>query len=465
MTRRQLFYAAGALGGGSLILPSVMEKEAAAQASQIKRILIFVSPHQLMPGTTHMRRGNTAKTAFEYSFGNVAASEFSNNLAPLAPYKDRLTVIEGLSLVSGMVNSGYTNDHDTSHNNLLTGAGVKGSGGSWEESKALGPSVDQVIANAVKHPDRIPSLEFGTDNGYLGGFCSFGSESKTPIEQSPRAAYDRLFSNFEATEPTEEGQISDRRGSVLAMLDQEYGAVIPQLASEDREKLEKHRAMLADLERRMTGLSSLECSSPTGESEWLWGGAKRDVVRQFGKIIASAFACDMTRVATIQMSQLANAEFNAPPGDVHQDYAHQSDKSDLAQSEMRKFNRVYAEMFASVVDEVAAYGDVNGNLLDNTLVVWMSEHGITNEAHTMTEHPAVMVGNLGGRFDVGRYISVPRTQIHPKENEGKIGTAHSHFLVSLMQGMGLSDDYINMPEYVTSEGNAVSLRGPLPELG
>lgn len=465
LTRRQLLYAAGALGGGSLILPSIMGREAAAQASQIKRILIFVSPHQVMPAAMHMRRGNAAGSAFEYSFADVPSSEFSATLAPLAGYKDRLTVVEGLSLTSAMVNSGYTNNHDTAHHNLLTGAGVAPSGSDWDTGKVLGPSVDQVIASTVAHPDRIPSLEFGTSNGYQGGFCSFGEDSKTPISLSPRDAYDRLFSDFQQEEPTEETQIYHRRGSVLDMLDQEYAAVAPKLAGEDREKLENHRALLADLERRMSGLSSLECSAPTSDQEWVGEyAAKRDRARQFGKIVASAFACDMTRVATVQMSQLANEEFDAPPGDVHQDYAHQADKSDTAQSEMRKFNRVYAEMFASIVDEIAAYGDVDGSLLDNTLVVWMSEHGITDKAHTLTEHPAVMVGNLGGHFDVGRYISVPRNQVNPKEDKESVGTAHSHFLVSLMQGMGLTDDHINMPEYTGSNGTVVSLRGPLPEL-
>ncbi len=461
LTRRNWLLAAGGLGVGALALPSLSTRVAQANGGTPKRLLIVTSHHQIMPSAMLMNRGNPSGSPFEYRFSDVANSELSDCLAPLAAYKDRLTVVQGMSLATGMPNSGYTNNHDTSHGNLLTAGGLDLS----DESAILGASVDQIIADEVRDPARIRSLEFG-GRLYNGGMVAFGQQSRAPVETSPQRAYERLFAqmNEEPAEPSERDLIEASRSKMLDALDRQYAKQSTKLSSEDRLKLELHREYLADLNRQLEGLSGLECSAPTPEG---WQNSSSPITtgaRQFGALTAAAFACDMTRVATIQMNQLSNSEFGAGPGDVHQDFAHQSSSSDSAEAEMRKYNARHGQVLGEIVEELARYSDSSGSLLDNTLVLWLSEHGVTRDAHTMREHAAVMIGNLGGYFDVGRYINLPRETLNPKEGGERIGVPHSHLLVSLAQGMGLSRDAIGANEYVTDQGNRVSLTGPMTQL-
>lgn len=57
---------------------------------------------------------------------------------------------------------------------------------------------------------------------------------------------------------------------------------------------------------------------------------------QFIDLINVTVACDMTRAATVALTQMLNTEFGAPPGDVHQDFAHVADGASPARSPLSK---------------------------------------------------------------------------------------------------------------------------------
>lgn len=459
-SRRRLLSALG-LGAGSLFLPSLLPKARSASAP-IKRILFIVSPHQMILHGWEMRRGNPVGPSFEYRFDDVPASEFSPTLAPFAPYKDRLLVIEGPSIATAHIAQRYFNGHDASHMDLLTGGGFD----TEDASNAHGPSVDQIIARAIADPDRISSLELGKRQ-YQGGFVNAGPNQRLPLEESPAAVFNRLFPNpDEADEPTEASLIRQARADVLDTVQAEFEAKLThrRLSSEDRQKLEQHRALVGDLQRRIGVLDGLTCEVPDQQYEDSVSHTVEHAL-QMGQLIAAAFACDLTRVATLQLKQLANAEFDAPPGDVHQDFAHQADADENARAEMLKFNRVYSDLVAGIVGQIAQYTDGEGSLLDNTLIVWMNEHGLHPEggAHLCAELPVVIAGNVDGYFDTGRYLSLPRDVPQPIAPE-PFGPPHNKLLVSLMHAMGVEQNSIGVESYRDSMGGTVDMTGPLPEL-
>lgn len=461
LSRRQLLTATG-LAGASLFLPSLFGRgKARSQSAPIKRLVIFTTQHGPVPENWRMLRNNAGFGNWEYDFDDADPESFSRILRPLHAHRNKLLVVEGLAQSSAIENAQF-NAHNGSHLHLLTSAPV------MDETTAGGPSVDQVIANKVALPGRIPSLELSTNSGglFIGGFVNAGAGQRLPTVSDPNAVFQRLFPSGATTggsEPTEADLIRLGKQSVLSLVANEYDAIAPRLNADDRARLNQHRDLVRDLELRVGSLASLDCGAQTAP-----GSVADQVARSnaMSDMIAAAMACDLTRVATLQVSQLETHEFGAPAGDVHQDYAHQALTDPNAAEQMTKYHTVEAEMFAHLVNALDRYADGEGTLLDNTAVVWLTEHA--NGMHYQDRIPVVIAGGCGGYFRTGRYVSFAQDQKHTLQTDQvrdtPIGPAHSHLLVSLMQGMGLEDNQIGMPTIRAWDGSAVDLSGPLPRL-
>lgn len=461
--RRQLLLATG-LGGASLFLPSLYRGRARAADAPIKRLVILTQQHGTVHDRWRMLRNNSGWGNWEYPFDDADPNSFSEILRPLHPHRANLLVIEGLAQASSLGDSAI-NNHNTGHLHALTGAKM------IDDMNSGGPTVDQIIAKEIAVQGRIRSLEMATRNPWIGGLIDLAARQRAPVETSPGAIFDRLFpggsANAQQQEPSERDKIRGARKSVLDFVANEYGAIAPRLSKEDRARLDMHRELVRDLEMRVGALSSLSCSAPSG----VGGGNQVETAKAFADMTAAAFACDLTRVASIQVTELDNDEFGAPPGDVHQDFAHQTDSDQNAAEQMGKYNRAHAEIMAHLLDALKRYTDGNGTLLDSTAVLWIGE--LATGPHNLDRIPIVMAGSAGGYFRTGRYISHALDQPNPHEHpdwgdtaQRPIGPGHSHLLISLMQAMGLPNNEIGLTSVVTRDGTnrSINLTGPLPRL-
>jgi hypothetical protein len=462
--RRQLLTATG-LGGAALFLPSLRRGRAHAQnaIAPIKRLVILTQHHGTVQERWRMPRGNADFGDWEYAFDDADPASFSEILRPLHARRAQLLVIEGLAQVSALGDRA-TNNHNAGHLHLLSGAAMH------DDLNAGGASVDQIIARQVAVAGRIPSLEMATAEPWIGGMVNLDASKRAPVETDPAATFQRLFPGgvTQAQQPSERDRIRSARKSVLDFVANEYAAVVPRLGAEDRARLDMHHGLIRDLEVRVGNLAALSCAPP---AEVMRGGGHVDSAKAFADLTAAAFACDLTRVATIQVQQLDNEEFGAPPGDVHQDFAHQSETDANAAEQMTKYNLKHAEIFAYLIEALARYADGEGTLLDNTAAVWVSE--LATGPHDLDRIPIVMAGSCGGTFRTGRYIShalnLPNPHEHPDwgdEATRPVGPGHSHFLVSLMQAMGLPSNEIGLTSVLTRDGTSrtISLAGPLLRL-
>jgi hypothetical protein len=466
INRRQLLIATG-LGGAGLFLPSIRPTGSHAQRPQagpIKRLLIMVSEHGTVRDSWFMRRGNSAYGNWEYALDDPNPRSFSKILRPLHAHRDKLLILEGLSQASTLGDAAI-NGHSAAHLHLLTGARF------ISELEAGGPSVDQIVARAVSRPDRIRSLELGSGLPSMGGYVNAGPRRRIRPELQPRRAFDRLFPNasLEGERPTERALVSSARRSVLDFVKNEYTSMSPRLGREDRLLLDTHRGLVRELEQRVEALTQLSCEA-TARPEIPNSLDTVDTTKVMADMIVAAFACDLTRVATLQAGELRHHEFGAPPVDIHQDVAHQTDRDPKAAALMTKFNARYAEIFAHILDRLALYPDGDRTLLDNTVVVWLTE--LATGPHELARIPVVMAGSAGGYFRTGRYLSYENDLPNPfqflgwPEGQGAIGPGHSHLLISLMQAMGMPNDQIGATSVVTRDGiaNVIDLTGPLPRL-
>lgn len=470
MNRRQLLRATG-LGTGTLFLPSLLGDRKALAAAPPRRLVIFYTQHGPVYDRWRMRRPGLPETDADWEFplDDPNESSFSETLRPLHPHRKDLLVLDGLAITSAFADHPGTNNHNAGTSHMLTGAKMVRGAGFNAEGQGGGPSVDQIIANAVAQPGRIKSLLYSS--AYRPWCPSFvGSNQPTSAEYSPSAAFDRLFPGGAApgSTPTEAELIRRERASVLDLVRNEYAATAPRLGTEDRRKLEQHRDLIADLEARVRGRGSIVCAAPgkPGVSGNDGGTNVNPRTRPFMQLVTAAMACDLTRVATIVVGQLGTGDFGGPAGvDVHQAIAHEATPGSEAATHMTNYYKLHAADFAHLIGLFS-----NAGLLASSALVWVNE--LANGPHDMYRIMAVMAGGAGGAFRAGRYIKYKETGANPANftyggGRQRLGPAHSKLLVSLMQAMGLPNNSIGISSAtgnLAGSGETVDLVGPLPRL-
>jgi hypothetical protein len=378
-------------------------------------------------------------------------------------------VLEGLAMMSAMLDQ-PGNNHGVSWAHLLTNAyadyedPIHTSGGI--HPFATSRSIDQYIAAQVVAPGAIPSFEWGTGGRFGSGPIGYSTGPDgawLPYEDDPSAAFARLFPmgppDLEPRAPTRRELILAERPSVLDAAAAQYERVLPALGTEDRRKLELHRDQIRALELRLSagGPAPATCDPTFG------GGG--DVIDQFFRLATIALSCNVTRVITINVGELRPADFGAPPGDVHQDYAH--GESPEAHMHMANYYRHHAEQLRALLGYLDAVPEGDGTLLDHTMVIWLTE--LSTGGHDMADGLTVVAGGGGGAVSPGRYVRYAQTRSSPCRSYGcldgdDIGPGQCHLFVSAMQAMGLPDDRFGITSGTALDGSPIDLTGPLPLL-
>ena len=133
-----------------------------------------------------------------------AGFELPAILQPLAPFRDDLLVLSGLTCDKGRPNGDGGGDHARASSAFLTGCQARKTAGANFRS---GISADQVAASRLGERTRLPSLELGIERYRGTGNCDSGYScvyehtiswrsptSPLPNEVDPRLVFERLFS-------------------------------------------------------------------------------------------------------------------------------------------------------------------------------------------------------------------------------------------------------------------------------
>jgi hypothetical protein len=196
--------------------------------------------------------------------------------------------------------------------------------------------------------------------------------------------------------------------------------------------------------------------------------------RAHSRVIAQAFACGRSRVATLQiLNDYPNYFTDLPDvrtpailglyGDdfrFHENLVHDYwDASGQRRIDLRHGYcaglRWSTTHFAAVLEELDALVDpldpAGGSVLDNTIVFWHNEFGHDGHDNQETRHPIVMAGGGGRVLKLGRYLRLRDIQSNER-------VPHNRLLTSICLAMGLDDiDYFGDRD-LESRSN---YRGPL----
>lgn len=453
--RRQVLAALGLSGAAAA---TGIPLRARADDEAPKRLIVFSTNHGTVYDSWKMRPGNLPEDkAWSADLSAASAAEMSPMLAPLAAHRDRLVVLDGLSMTTAELDmAGYRHEKGWLH--AWTGAWVYFTG---DDLYATAPSIDQIVASKISRADRLASLELGIDGARP--ISHAGLAQSLPLERTPSRIYDRLFGRMQSSDP-----LQARQASALELARAEYASLAPKLGASDRERLKAHFDLVRDLETRLQGMAEATCDVPA----WDALDGPRSYQADFEtmvELIRLALSCDLTRVVTLSMGDIPAADFGWAgylAGDVHFDFAHRIYEDDNAMQAMIDYGVLNSQLFALLLDVLASTPDVDGrSLLDNTLVVWGNELG--DGWHSYHRYCTLMAGG-SWYFQPGRYHhwptgGTPVSMLAPGGSADS-GIPHNHLLVSIARAMGVETDQVGLGEVRSPEGERIDLTGEIDEL-
>lgn len=474
--------------GGALValpfLPSLLSKEAAAQAATApKRLIVLKSfstqlvkqwypaftgnGYQLKNSKYKDSRGDSTTLLTQKLAGGPATwaplSDFKTDqgisgiLGPkLNPLLDKLTLIRGLDFLPS-VNHNF--------------GGLLGNFSSCTkatpcdaDSLAKVPTIDQVLAYSPKFYAQTPGVRsLHVSQGVVDAMSfSDGGQPGGAVEQlktrtNPRDVFNDLFAGVmdgAATGPA----MPDPDALLVDKVVEQYKSLktSSRLSAEDKAKLEQHIGFLAEVEAKLSTTQKLSCTKPAdpGSLDNNSGTDPSDIQKKwdlFLDLVVAGIACDRTRIVTIGVHKALGPGPDPNDTTLHGHY-HSEDASggtwhglahDFGNENSRRMlagiNRWIAEeLFTKLVTKLSA-AEGSGTLLDNSLVYWGNELGFNHIAYSV---PCLLAGSAGGFIKPGRYLDYIDWDGHAyfSQEDGNViqGIPHNRFLVTLLQAMGLS---------------------------
>ena len=190
--------------GATLALPLLdamvpaLTAQSQTAAAPLKRVGVFYVPN-----------GMSMPYWFPKTPGPL--DELPPTLQSLSAFKDRVLLCGGLDDEAANLVKGGGGDHARSAGTFLTGVPFKLTNGADVYAAV---SMDQIAARELSQETQLASLELGIESNAMVGNCDGGAScaytntiawrtptTPLPIENDPRAVFERLFGTSGSTDP------------------------------------------------------------------------------------------------------------------------------------------------------------------------------------------------------------------------------------------------------------------------
>jgi Protein of unknown function (DUF1552) len=483
-TRRSFLRAVGA-GATALPFYGLLEDSVARAAGETipLRFAGIYHPHGVAAELFVMQSGDT-ETNFNLTYssngGQCSLQPFDDAGTYGKSYKNKIIAIEGIDLMSN------ANGHSTA-GTILTGSYIDG-------TKPKNSSLDQFLAVEKKlgAATKVTSIALGVGNDSTdaGWTLSYGpGGAALPKIIDPQKAWDTLFAGYAAMSDPNTAAAEARRKllgkSVVDFVIGDVNRLNARLGTTEKLKLQQHLDSMSDLSKQYDATTTGStggggsCSpgkrptNPASIRQYNGGEPYFDAITDmFIDMLAQAFACDITRFATLLMNDLSYA--NNPlglPADNHGSVAHTYAGSDIGSDghpvgagtpstwvPLAKFNRYSYGKIARFMQKLDALG-----ALDNTIIYASSDMGNPAQ-HSTRNVPTVLAGGANGKFRMGRRLKAaadcPSSNVWCAPGDGAfVGTTNNKILVAIAQAFGVTD--VNS---FGTQSNTAWTTGALPNL-
>jgi hypothetical protein len=447
------------LGSAALALPGLelFERSVRAQtATKASKYIVFCYTPD-----------GVNQSAF-WPTGTTTNYQLSPILAPFEKYKDKLLILgpqmNGSSLVA---NTGLTYFAPVAQHqapvtltaragHTCTGQFCNGNLGIPYLSNQLtavnkldaGPSIDQLIAQAVGGSAQFSSLNFGLHprGGDTPSDINY-REDGMPLTRLATAdeAWTHMFGNMTPPTTTPSMTPLNEHHAVTDYLHAQFAELRGAVSARDQATLDAHLGAMsvyeARAQRRLTDAITGQPTNPgcrmpirgtvaTDDTSVRTGADTETLCPFFLDMIVTAFQCNLTKVTSLSFGYPGGGDagglrmpwlgFSDP---LHFVSHHGGDANKL--DKYKRMSTWIAGQIASLMDRLAAVPSATGTgtLLDETTIYWFNRHG-DGDSHANFALPNVILGGTGGYFRMGRWLQMPRT------NPTKV-------LISLANAMGV----------------------------
>ena len=346
--------------------------------------------------------------------GEGSNFEFSTILKPLESLRDRLVVLSGLDHPMARSMGDGAGDHARGTATWLTGVHPKKTEGI---DVRAGTTVDQIIAAQFGRETRLPSLEVALESPERVGNCEVGYSCQylytiswrtpttpLPMENNPRVVFERLFGEGGTAAERLAEQRRDR--SILDWVTGEVSDLRRQLGASDQLRVAEYLDSVREVERRIQ-MSETEGDTLSLELPPLPMGIPdgfEDHIKLMYDLLVLAYQADITRVGAFQISYETSSRTYPQIGvaNSHHSLSHHSQNEENI-AKLVKINTYHIEMLAYFLEQLRATPDGDGNLLDNSLMLYGGSMSDGND-HSHYPLPCLLAGGAAGRLEGGRHL-------------------------------------------------------------
>ena len=346
--------------------------------------------------------------------------ELTRILEPLAPFRDRMLVLTGLNAVPS--NGGV---HASASTRFLTGA----TPARTESDLRAGISMDQLVAKELSQHTQLASLELALDARDVSGSCDIGfrcqytstiawrsDTTPLPMEDNPRAVFERLFGDTCAPDPAARLARMRQDRSILDSVTEKVADLERGLGPNDRTRIDEYLDAVRDIERRILmaegqGDRKLpDVDQPAGIP-----ASYEEHAKLMFDLQRLAYQTDLTRVTTFMMARELSGrtypEIGVP--DSHHPTSHHRNDPE-SYEKLAKINVFHTTLFSYYLEKLASTPDGDGSLLDHIMLLYGAGMSDSNR-HDNNNLPVVLVGGGSGQLQGGRHIKfaeTPATNLH-----------------------------------------------------
>jgi len=362
------------------------------------------------------------------------------SLKTLEPFREYVTIVSNMDVrnAEAFTTPEIGGDHFRSSSVFLTQSHPRQTQGS---DVRVGTSIDQLFAERFGQETPVPSMQLCIENVDQAGSCSYGysctytdsiswksPSQPLPMVRDPRVVFDTLF-GVGAT-PGERRQRRAEDSTLLDWVTTSVNRLKKDLGAADRVRLNDYLEEVREIERR---IQKVEIYNGSGELREL-PGAPIGVPDSFSEHVklmfdlqALAFAADVTRVFAFKLGRDASNRTYPESGynGAFHSSSHHGEKEDRI-IDFAKLNMYHVSMIPYFLEKLKNTPDGDGNLLDNTLVLYGSPMG-DSHLHNHKRCPFFLAGRTGRQLRGGLHIKAPD------------GTPMANAMLTVLHKLGLED--------------------------
>ena len=407
LTRRQAL-AGLTTGVGSLAFSPLVGKLRAETTGTNPVRFVFVPkssaiyPEDMVIEGSGAAAPGTGETLTDVSLEDKALPAW---LSPLEPFKDQLTMIQDLS--GRVVLSGHGGGYSCLNLTGASGGGPR----SISIDCLLGRNLPSVFGNlgfsTCGHRFHMKHEIINGASGLGHSASALGKGLPLPLYLNPEKCLDSLFGSVASNDSQE---AFSETTDIMEYVSRDVKHFSKNLSGSDKDMLDVYVHTLESVRERRNKIAAMKDKlkkwAPQ-KSAIHQGDTATDRITAHMDTIAASLITGLTNVATYHIDNLATQYTELGLGGVHGiGHGQTSDEGVEWIQGRRMVIKTHLEGVARLASKLQSIPEGDGNMLDNTLIIYMTNNGNAHHGSSI-QMPLMLIGGGNIVKNQGRYLQYP----------------------------------------------------------